>query len=134
MFTLTFWRAGVVFSLLCLANGPMEAQGPEVKVLATKDLAGNAGQEALMLAVEYAPGESEPIHRHNAQAFVYVLDGSVVMQLKGQPPVTLNAGDTFYEGRDDIHLVGRNASGTNRARFVVFLVKDKDAAVAVPAQ
>ena len=87
----------------------------------------NASIEAL------ASGASEPVHRHNAQAFVSVLEGSVVMQVKGQPPVTLKAGDTFYEGRDDVHLVGRNASGTKRARFVVFLVKEKGAPVATPA-
>jgi quercetin dioxygenase-like cupin family protein len=128
------WRAGLLFALLCLADRPMAAQEPEVKTLTTKDLAGAVGQEALVLTVEYAPGVSEPVHRHNAQAFVYVLEGSVVMQVKGQPPATLNAGETFYEGRDDVHLVGRNLSQTKRARFVVFLVKEKGAAVAVPAQ
>lgn len=132
--TTNLWRAGLVLFLLCSAERRLEAQGPEVKTLAAKDLAGAAGQEALMLMVEYGPGESEPVHRHDAQAFVYVLEGAVVMQVKGQRPVTLNAGDTFYEGRDDIHLVGRNASRTSRARFVVFLVKAKDAPLAVSAE
>ena len=132
MFTLNHWRAVLAAVLLCLAARPMAAQGPEVKVLAAKDLSVAPGQEALMLTVEYGPGVSEPVHRHHAQAFVYMLEGSVVMQVKGQPPVTLNPGQTFYEGRDDVHLVGRNASPTHRARFVVFLVKDKGAAVAVP--
>jgi quercetin dioxygenase-like cupin family protein len=131
---MNLWRSELLFALLCVADRQMDAKGPEVKTLMTKDLAGAAGKEALMLTVEYAPGETEPVHRHNAQAFVYVLAGSVVMQVKGQPPVTLRAGDTFYEGRDDVHLVGRNASQTNRARFVVFLVKPKGAALAVPAQ
>jgi len=76
-----------------------------------------------MLTVEYPPGAAEPVHRHNAQAFVYVLEGSVVMQVKGRSPVTLKVGDTFYEGNEDVHLVGRNASGTRPARFVVFLVE-----------
>jgi quercetin dioxygenase-like cupin family protein len=122
-------------ALLGIVGRPMEAQGPgpDVKTLVTKDLAGAAGQEALVLIVEYGPGVSEPVHRHNAQAFVYVLEGSVVMQVKGQPPVTLTAGETFYEGKADVHVVGRNASQTNRARFVVFLVKEKGAAVALPA-
>jgi quercetin dioxygenase-like cupin family protein len=123
-----------LLTLLCIGGRPVAAQGPEVKVLVTKDLTGAAGQEALVLMVEYGPGESEPVHRHNAQAFVYLLEGSVVMQVQGQPPVTLEAGDTFYEGRDDVHLVGRNASPTDRARFVVFLVKEKGAPVVVPAQ
>lgn len=129
---MNLWRAELLFAVLCIVAHPMEAQGPEVKTLATKDLAGAAGQEALVLMVAYAPGVSEPVHRHNAQAFVYGLEGSVVMQVKGQPPVTLNAGETFYEGRDDVHVVGRNASQTDRARLVVFLVKEKGAAVAVP--
>src|SRR5262245_19377806 len=126
--------AGLLFVLLGVMASPLEAQGqgPEVKPLVTKDLAGAPGQEVLVLTVEYPPGVSEPVHRHNAQAFVYVLEGSVVMQVKGQPPVTLKAGETFYEGRDDVHLVGRNASQTNRARFVVFLVKGKGAPVALP--
>jgi len=87
-----------------------------------------------MLTVEYPPGATEQAHRHNGQAFVYVLEGSVVMQVKGQAPVTLNPGDTFYEGKDDVHMVGRNASQSARARFVVFLLKQKGAALAVPAQ
>ena len=130
---ITVRRAALLVALLCLMVRPLEAQGPDVKPLMTKDLSGAAGQEALMLMVEYGPGVSEPVHRHNAQAFVYVLEGSVVMQVKGQPPVTLNAGETFYEGKADVHLVGRNASPTERARFVVFLVKEKGAAVALPA-
>ena len=85
-----------------------------------------------MITVEHPPGGSNAIHRHNAQAFVYVLEGSVVMQLKGGQEVTLTAGQTFYEGPDDVHLVDRNASKTEPAKFVVFLVKDKGAPVVIP--
>ena len=85
-----------------------------------------------MITVEYAPGGVDPIHRHNAHAFVYVLEGSIVMQVKGGKEVTLIPGQTFYEGPDDVHLVGRNASSTKPAKFVVFLVKDKSAPVLVP--
>jgi quercetin dioxygenase-like cupin family protein len=133
--TLLGGLAGLLFALLGIVAPPLAAQGQEleVKTLVTKDLAGAIGQEALMLTVEYPPGGSEPVHRHNAQAFVYILEGSVVMQVKGQPAVTLKAGETFYEGRDDVHLVGRNASQTDRARFVVFLVKEKGTPVAVAA-
>jgi quercetin dioxygenase-like cupin family protein len=131
---LNLWRPELLFALLCVADPHLDAKEPAVKTLVTKDLAGPAGQEALVLTVEYAPGVSEPVHRHNAQAFVYVLEGSVVMQVKGQPSVTLNAGDTFYEGKRDVHVVGRNASQTNRARFVVFLVKQKGAPLAVSAE
>src|SRR5262245_32963564 len=126
------WQQKTLFLLLCLVEPLPPPQGPEAKVLVAKDLARAANQEALMLTVEYAPGQSEQVHRHDAQAFVYVLEGSVVMQVKGQPPVTLKPGDVFYEGKDDVHLVGRNASTTARARFVVFLVKTKGAPVATP--
>jgi quercetin dioxygenase-like cupin family protein len=134
MSTINLWRAGLLLGLLCLVGGRLEAQAADVKPLMTKDLAGAAGKEALMLTVEYPPGANEPIHRHHAQAFVYVLEGSVVMQVKGQAPVTLGPGDTFYEGTEDVHLVGRNASQAKPARFVVFLVKDKGAPVVLPAQ
>jgi quercetin dioxygenase-like cupin family protein len=109
--------------------------GNETKVtqLFSKDIADIAGKEALVLSVEYPPGGSDPIHRHNAHAFVYVLEGSVVMQVRGGKETTLTPGQTFYEGPDDVHIVGRNASQTKPAKFVVFLLKDKGAPVQVPA-
>ena len=78
-----------------------------------------------MLIVEYAPGAEDPVHRHNAHAFVYVLEGSVVMQVKGGEPVTLQPGQTFYEGPNDIHVVGRNASKTEASKFLVVFVKNE---------
>ena len=87
-----------------------------------------------MFTVEYAPGWSDPVHRHNAQAFVYVLEGSIVMQVKGGEQVTLTPGQTFYEGPDDVHVVGRNASSAKPAKFLVFLIKDKGAPVLVPVE
>jgi quercetin dioxygenase-like cupin family protein len=134
MLSINFWRPEILFALLALMGRPTEIREPEIKVLMTKDLAGTPGKETIMLTVEYPPGAVEPVHRHNAQAFVYLLEGSVVMQVKGQQPVTLKPGDTFYEGNDDVHLVGRNASQTSPARFVVFLVKTKGAPVVLPAQ
>jgi quercetin dioxygenase-like cupin family protein len=98
----------------------------------SKDLADFPGKEGLMITVVYPPGASDPIHRHNAHAFVYVLEGSVVMQLKDGKEITLTPGQTFYEGPKDIHTVGRNASSTKPAKFIVFLVKDKGAPVLVP--
>src|SRR5262245_37039976 len=95
--SVNLWRMGPLFGLLVMADPQVAATGPEVKVLMTKDLTGAAGKEAVMLTVEYAPGATETPHRHNAQAFVYVLEGSIVMQVKGKEPVTLNPGDTFYE-------------------------------------
>jgi quercetin dioxygenase-like cupin family protein len=102
----------VALVLLCLMTGTAMAQEPKVTSLMSKDLTENPGKEVLMITVEYAPGGSDPIHRHNAQAFVYVLEGSIVMQVKGGKQVTLTPGQTFYEGPDDVHVVGRNASNT----------------------
>jgi len=125
--------------LLVLAAGTLMAQQPtakEAKVtpLMSKALADNPGKEVEMITVEYAPGGTDPIHRHNAQAFVYVLEGTIVMQLRGGKEVTLNPGETFYEGPDDVHVVGRNASSTKPAKFVVFLIKKKGAPILVPAK
>ena len=86
----------------------------------------------MMIIVEYAPGGSDPVHRHDAHTFVYVLEGSVVMQVKGGKQVTLTPRQTFYEDSDDVHIVGRNASKTQPAKFLVFLVKDKGAPLLIP--
>ena len=87
-----------------------------------------------MVIVEYPPGSSDPIHRHNAHGFIYVLEGSIVMQARGGKETVLKPGQTFYEGPDDVHVIGRNASPTKPAKFVVFFVKDKGAPVLVPAK
>jgi quercetin dioxygenase-like cupin family protein len=122
----------LMFVLLFLTTGTVMAQEPKVTSLMSKDLTEIPGREVLMITVEYAPGGVDPIHRHNAHAFVYVLEGSIVMQVKGGKEVTLTPGQTFYEGPDDLHVVGRNASSTKPAKFLVFLVKDKGAPVLVP--
>jgi quercetin dioxygenase-like cupin family protein len=111
-----------------------KTEAPEAKVtpLFTKVLKDYPGKEAEMITVEYPPGSVDPVHRHNAHAFVYVLEGSIVMQVKGGKEVTLKPGETFYEGPDDVHTVGRNASKTEPAKFVVVLLKDKGAPVLVP--
>jgi quercetin dioxygenase-like cupin family protein len=121
---------------LILALSAQVAMADEAKVtpLMSKDLAGMPSKESVMITVEYAPGQEDPIHRHNAQAFVYVLQGSVIMQVRGGKQVTLGPGQTFYEGPDDVHVVGRNASNTKSAKFLVFLVKDKGAPVLIPAE
>ena len=120
--------------LLCLMTSTVAAQQPEVVVLMSKDLTDIPGKEVSMITVEYPPGGSDPVHRHYAQAFVYVLEGSVVMQVKGGKEVTLTPGQTFYEGRDDVHVVGRNASTTRPAKMLVILVKDKGAPILVPVK
>ena len=124
----------VALVLLCLMTGTAMAQQAKVTPHMSKDLTEDPGKEALMIMVEYPPGSSDPIHRHNAQAFVYVLEGSIVMQVKGGEQVTLSPGQTFYEGPDDVHVVGRNASSTKPAKFVVFLIKNKGAPVHVPVE
>jgi quercetin dioxygenase-like cupin family protein len=98
----------------------------------TKDLVNFPGKEVTMITVDYPPGGADPVHRHNASAFVYVLEGSIVMQMKGEKEVTLHPGDTFYEDPAGIHLVGKNASDTKPAKFLVFLVKDKGAPILIP--
>jgi len=116
---------------LCLMSGTLMAQEAKVTPLVSQVLTDTSGKEGLMITVEYPPGGSDPIHRHNAPAFLYVLEGSVVMQVKGGKQVTLTPGQTFYEGANDVHVVGRNASKTKPAKFLVFLVKDKGAPVLV---
>jgi quercetin dioxygenase-like cupin family protein len=123
------FRAYLV-AFLMLAAVPVEAA--DVKELFAIDLAEYPGKEGRMIEVSYPPGAQDVVHRHDAHAFVYVLEGQIVMQLKGQSAVTLKAGQTFYEGPKDIHVVGRNASSTEPARFVVVLLKDKGAPVLTP--
>jgi len=118
--------------LTLLIVGKAMAQEAVVKPIFSKDLANFPGKEALMITVEYPPGSTDPVHRHNANAFVYVLEGSIIMQVKGGKEVTLTPGQTFYEGPDDVHVVGRNASSTKPAKFVVLLLKDSGAPVFVP--
>jgi quercetin dioxygenase-like cupin family protein len=125
--------AKLVLMLVCLMSVTLEPKDAKVTPLLSKDLTDFPGKEGLMITVEYPPGASDPIHRHNAHAFVYVLEGSIVMQVRGGKEVTLTLGQTFYEGPSDVHVVGRNASQTKPAKFVVFLVKDKGAPVLVPA-
>ena len=122
--------------LMFLAAGASFAQPeqPPVTSLMSKDLTNMPGKEVLMITVEYPPGWSDPVHRHNAQGFIYVLEGSVAMQVQGGKEVTLTRGQTFYEGTDDVHVIGRNASTTKPAKFLVFLVKNKGAPVLVPVK
>lgn len=123
-----------VLILLCLAASAVAADDTKVTSLMTRDLTGLAGKEGSMVTVEYAPGASSAAHRHNAYTFVYVLEGSVTMQVKGGKEVTLGPGQTFYESPDDVHTVSRNASNTKPAKFLVFFVKEKGAPGTVPAK
>lgn len=117
---------------LWLAGSTLAAQDVTVTSLLSKALADVPGKELLMITVEYPPGGSDPVHTHHAQALVYVLEGSIVMQVKSGPSITLRPGETFYEGPDDVHIVGRNASQTAPAKFLVFLVKDRGAPILTP--
>ena len=118
--------------LACLVALPLETKEAKVTPLLSKDLTEFPGKEGVMIVVEYPPGSMDPIHRHNAHGFIYVLEGSIVMQVRGGKEVTLTPGQTFYEGPDDVHIVGRNASQTKPSKFVVFFVKDKGAPILVP--
>ena len=123
--------------LVCLPFNAVPAlASPDAVVtpLVAKDLPELKGKEGVMILVEYPPGASDPIHRHDAHAFVYVLEGSIVMQVRDAAEVTLSPGQTYYEGPNDVHIVGRNASSTRPAKFVVFLVKNKGAPILVPVK
>ena len=122
----------LILALACLMSSVLMAQEAKVTELMSKDLKDFPGKEGLMITVEYPPGTVDPIHRHNAHAFVYVLEGSIIMQVRGGKEVTLMPGQTFYEGPDDVHTVGRNASKTKPAKFVAVFFKDKGAPVLTP--
>lgn len=139
----------VLFGMFCLLGtasvvvdpiaAPLLAEEPAVQntkvtPLVTKDLKGLVGKEGVMLTVEYPPGASSTRHRHNANTFVYVLEGSIVMQVEGGKETTLGPGETFYESPDDIHAVSRNASDAKPAKFLVFFVKDKGAPASIPVK
>jgi quercetin dioxygenase-like cupin family protein len=127
-------RTTMAWLLLSLMASTVMAQQPDVVTIMSKDLTDIPGKEVLMLTVEYPPGGSDPVHRHDAHGFIYVLEGSVVMQVQGGKAVTLAPGQTFYEGPDDVHVVGRNASTTRPAKLLAILVKDKGAPILVPVQ
>jgi quercetin dioxygenase-like cupin family protein len=119
--------------MFCLLAAPAMAEDAKVNPLMEKDLTGLANKEGTMLLVEYPPGGSSAKHRHNAHTFVYVLEGSIVMQVEGGKEVTLGPGQTFYESPQDIHAVSKNASNSQPAKFVVFMVKEKGAPILAPA-
>jgi quercetin dioxygenase-like cupin family protein len=120
--------------LICVAFMAFTARAQNVTPLVTKDIPELSGKEVEMITVEYAPGAVDPIHRHNAQVFVYVLEGNVIMQVRGGTLQELGPGQTFYEGPNDVHTVGRNASKTRPAKFLVFFIKDKNAPILTPVQ
>jgi quercetin dioxygenase-like cupin family protein len=131
----TAMKSTAVLALsLSLAGGTLVAQDATVQSLVSKNLAGVSSREISMITVEYPPGGSSPVHTHHAQALVYVLEGSIVMQVRGGAPMTLAPGQTWYEGPDDVHIVSQNASQSAPAKYLVFLVKDKGAPILVPAK
>src|SRR5262245_60950995 len=124
----------VVLVLLGLMTATSITQAAEVTTLMSKDLTESPGKEVLVITVEKAPGGADAIHRHDAHGFIYVLEGSIVLQVGGGKDVTVTPGPTFYESPSDVHVVGRNASSTKPVKFLVFLVKDKGAPVLVPVK
>ena len=128
---LAFPLAGVA-SCLIATTSALTAQATTVTPLMAKPLTDIPGKEILVITVEYAPGAADSVHRHNAHAVIYVLEGSIVMQVTGGKQVTLSPGETFYEGPDDIHTVGRNASSTRPAKSLVFFLKGMGSPPLVP--
>ena len=120
--------------LVCITLFSYPARSAEVAMLFKQDLADMPGKAGQLLTVEFAPGEVSAPHRHNAHTFVYVLEGSVVMQVQGGEVKTLTAGQTFYENPDDIHTVANNASDTEPAKILVFFIKDSDAPASMPVE
>jgi quercetin dioxygenase-like cupin family protein len=131
--SIALWMGVALWPGAADADAAKSSSDAIVKQLMTRDLAGSAGKEVLMITVEYLKGGASLPHRHNAQVFVYVLEGNVRMQVQGSAAVTLGPGETFYEGPDDIHTVSANASRTKSARILVFIVKDKGAPVSSDA-
>lgn len=123
--TVTTLTASLLCASFVRAQPPGDSAPPRVDALMAQDIVGIPGKEVTMSTVEYAPGGSSPPHRHDAQVFVYVLEGHVVMQVEGGPRVTLGPGETFYETPADVHSVSANASTTEPAKFLVFMLKDK---------
>jgi quercetin dioxygenase-like cupin family protein len=109
-------------------------QAAKVTELQSRPLVGVPGKEGTMILVEYAPGDVDPIHRHDASVFLYVLEGTIIMQVRGGKRVTLHPGQTYFEGRNDVHIVGRNASRSKTAKFVAVLVKDRGAPIVMPVK
>jgi len=127
-------RTATLIFALSLAGGALMAQDGKVRPLMSKDLAGVPGKELTMITVDYPPGGSTPVHTHHANALLYVLEGSIVMQVKGGEPVTLGPGQTWYEGPDDVHVVSRNASSSAPAKYLVFMAKEKGAPILTPVK
>jgi quercetin dioxygenase-like cupin family protein len=120
--------------MLFLMTGALTAEEIEVVTLMSKDLKEAPGKEVVMVTVVYPPGWVDPVHVHNAYGLIYVLEGTVIMQVKGGKEVTLKPGQTFYEAPDDVHVVGRNASATEPAKLLIAFVKDKGAPILVPVE
>ncbi|SFM69100.1 cupin domain-containing protein [Variovorax sp. OV329] len=127
-------RHFLIVAGVLLAQHAAAAPQAVVKELTTQDLPDMPGKEVLVISVDYPPGAVDPVHRHDSHAFVYVLEGSIVMAVKGGKEVTLGPGQTFYEAPDDVHTVGRNASNTKPAKFIVTLIKPKNHQFFIPVQ
>ena len=127
-------RNHLIASTLAMFCAAAQAQDAKVTSLMEQALTAKPDHNVTMLTVEYPPGGSSKPHRHDAQVFVYMLDGTVTMQVKGGPLRTLKPGDTFYEAPNDEHIVSANASKTQSAKFLVFIVKDADAAITRPVE
>ena len=132
MKTVVLMQAFLITSTLIITSTLMAQE--TITPIMSHALAEVSGKEVLMYTVDFPPGFASPVHRHNAQVSVYVLEGSVVMQVKGGKEVTLGPGQSFYEEPTDIHVISRNASSSEPAKFLVFMVHQKNAPLVIPVK
>ena len=92
------------------------------------------GRDVVTAMHVYHGGVSEAQHIHPGDLVGYVVEGMVTLAQDGKAPVTLTAGQTFYENPTDVHRVSANASTTAPAKILVFMVKDKDKPATTPAK
>jgi quercetin dioxygenase-like cupin family protein len=97
-------------------------------------LADMAGKVATVLAVDYAPGAASDPHVYPGSVFAYVLKGTVVTQVEGEQPMTYTKGQSWYESPKQPHLVTKNASRTEPAKHLVFLLSQVGEALKAPVK
>jgi quercetin dioxygenase-like cupin family protein len=125
-----FAALALMVSASAFAHDPSE----KVTVLQDEMLKNAPGKKALMIEVDYQPGQSSIAHKHDGTAMAYVLSGAIVSQVKGEPAKTYKAGEFWYEPAGSEHLVSKNASATQPAKLLVFMVLAPDEKVLIPLE
>ncbi|RRW52142.1 cupin domain-containing protein [Pseudomonas moraviensis] len=124
--------AALAFTLSAsaMAHDPSE----KITVLQEQLLKNAPGKKAMMIEVDYQPGQSSIAHKHEGTAMAYVLDGEVISQIKGEKALTYKKGQFWYEPAGSEHLVSKNASSTKPAKLLVFMVLAPDEQVLIPLE